>query len=301
MAPMNYFFLKLGSGNEEAEMRLSKNPPEAVVYFDDLDEAAYKSGEGKSQPRLFWERGRPENHASTVMVVIYAGQLWLLQPAGSVHFGAAFDHPDGWRLTPKVMPVRILKKAWCKDVPPVLAGIGSSQHHGRRTFTRIDHWGNRKAIDYVLGRLDTGKFWQDEHWKLPDQKAAQLLECLGSTELETLVGKLFEARGCHVPAYLGGTLKDIDLFAHNDLQEPVTIGEIVIAPKERISIQVKTWGSPACPQGVDYLIGLDAAPCSNSFGAEWLLARVKECPPVLAWMKRSLNWLPKELFQKFGL
>lgn len=298
---MNYFHLKLGTGNEEAEMRLSKDPPEAVVYFDAFDEADYKSGQGKSQPRLFWEQGRPENRASTVMVVISAGRLWLLQPAGAVCFGAEFDHPEGWKLTPKVMPVRKLKEAWCKDVPPVLAGIGSSQHHGRRTFTRIDHWGNRKAIDFVLGRLNDSVFWQDEHWRLEDQTAAQLLECLGSTEIETLVGKLFEARGCHVPAYLGGTLKDIDLFACNDGVEQIVIGEIAIPPKQRISIQVKTWSSSPCPQGVDYLVGLNAKIGVNSFDGKWLLERIKECPQVLAWMKRSLDWLPAELFKKFGL
>lgn len=298
---MNYFHLKLGTGNEEAEMRLAKEPPEAVVYFDACNEDDYEAGQGKSQPRLFWERGFPENRANTVMVVISAGRLWVLRPAGPVCFGSAFDHPEGWKLTPKVMPVEIVKRVWCKDVPPVLAGIGSSQHHGRRTFTRIDHWGNRKAIDFVLGRLNDDSFWLDEHWNLEEQSAPQLLECLGSTEVETLVGKLFEAHGCHVPAYLGGTLKDIDLFAHNDRNESIRIGEVIIPAKQRISIQVKTWSSSPCPQGVDYLIGLDAKLGMNSFDAEWLLARVKECPSVSAWMKRSLDWLPAELFKKFGL
>lgn len=147
---MEYFYLKLGTGNEEAELRLSKKQPDAAVFFDDCSEADYEKDLRKAQARLFWERGKKENRDATIMVVIHGGQIWLLQPAANVQFSAPYDHSSGVRLTTKTMPVRILKHSWCKDIPPVLASMACSQYHGRRTFTRIDHWGNRKAIDYVL-------------------------------------------------------------------------------------------------------------------------------------------------------
>lgn len=293
---MDYFFLKLGAGNVEAEARLGKAPPEAVVYFDPLDEAAYVAGQGKAQPREFWMRGHLHHHQLTIMVVIVGGKIWLLKPTGSVTFA-----PYSKDLTAKIMPVEILKLAWCKDVPPVLAGMGSSQRHGRRTFTRIEHWGNLKAIDFVLNRANSPAALKASHWLPKNQTAAQLLECLGSTELETLVGKLFEEKGCHVPAYLGGTLRDIDIFAWNETATDIAIGDIVIPPQSRFSIQVKTWQAIHCPSSVDCLIGLNAIRGPKTYDADWLLNRVQESPKTFAWMKRSLNWLPEHFRSQFGL
>jgi hypothetical protein len=297
---MEYFYLKLGMGNQEADARLSKSPPDAAVFFDALSQANYEAGRGNAQAQLFWERGRENNREDTIMVVIRRGEIWFLKPAGEVQFSSPYLGPNGDTLTSKTMRVQILKRSLCKDVPPVLAGVGSSQYHGRRTFTKIGHWGNLKAIDCVLGR-PVGNASKEEHWDLKQQGSAQLLECLGSTELETLVGKLFEAHGCHVPAYLGGTLSDIDLFAYNDTAGPIRIDPIKIPPGERISVQVKTWSGLTCPECVDYLIGLDAVSGPKTFNSEWILARVKKCPSVLAWVKRSLNWLPEDFLRKFDL
>ena len=158
-----------------------------------------------------------------------------------------------------------------------------------------------KAIGCVLGRAKSTETRRDEHWQPKSQKAAQLLECLGSTELETLVGKLFEAHGCHVPAYLGGTLKDIDILAYNDTDKPIHIGRLIVPARKRVSIQVKTWKRIPRPKAVDYLIGLDVVPGPRAFGAQWLLDRVKECPTALVWMKRSLNWLPGEFLSQLEL
>ena len=166
--------------------------------------------------------------------------------------------------------------------------------------TGIQHWGNLKAIDYVLGR-PVGTASKLEHWDPKQQTSAQLLECLGSTELETLVGKLFEASGCHVPAYLGGTLRDIDIFAYNDGHQPINVGGIQIPGGKRISIQVKTWSEEPRSQAVDYLISLTPGPDPKSFGPDWLLGSVKQSASVLVWMKRSLNWLPRSFLNQFGL
>src|SRR5947208_10848647 len=130
---MEYFYLKLGAGNEEADVRLSKSQPDAAVFFDACSQADYEAGRGKAQARLFCDRGKKDNREKTIMIVIRRGQIWFLKPAGKVQFSAPYDHPSGVsgvRLTSKTMPVEILKRSWCKDVPPVLAGVGSSQYHG---------------------------------------------------------------------------------------------------------------------------------------------------------------------------
>jgi len=132
------------------------------------------------------------------------------------------------------------------------------------------------------------------------QGPAQLLECLGSTELETLVAKLFEAHRCHVPAYLGGTLRDIDILAYNDEPRPLDMNGIRIEPRGRISLQVKGWSNKHRSDAVDYLISLSPHPDPKSFGPEWLLQSVQQIPSVVAWMKRSLSWLPPKFLQKFG-
>jgi hypothetical protein len=308
---MKYYFLKLGRGNNEAEARLSGNRPNAAVYFDDKSEKTYERGIGKLKARLFWEVGKKAKTEQAVMVVIYKANVWLLLPTGRVKFGKRFKTSDGWLVTPKVMPIQILAKVPSKNVPPVLASMGCSQAYGRRTFTRIGHWGNLKAIDSTLQRFgkQTSHRWVpsgiepdsdvEEHWRKidsdgkPNQEPAQLLECLGSTEFETLVAKLLESRGCHVPAHCGGTLGDIDLFAWNNSKSVINLDGLKIPSSGRISIQVKThaWGMTR-PKTVDYLIGIGVkGQCA--FNEYWLLKQIKKNPAVLQWMLRSLDWLPE--------
>jgi hypothetical protein len=298
---MDYFFLKIGKGNSQAKEWLEgRNPlkrPAAVIYFDKLTEGEYKRGKGKRQPRDFWERGLTEkSREATRMVVVHGGEVWILKPAGKVKFLRKIRRPDGTECTPKAMPVNLLARRAMKDVPPVLACIGVNQHYARRTFTQINHWGNFKAIDWAARAPFKG-----EHWDLAQQGPIQFLECLGSVEFETLIAKLFEANGCFVPAYRGGVIKDIDLFVHNDSRTDLDLSGLRIRASRSASIQVKTWSNGMQkPDAVDYLIGFDVKG-KRAFDAEWVLNQVRSSPAVAAWLKRSLNWLPKEFFQKFRL
>src|SRR5882672_3815728 len=103
---MNYYFLKLDEGNCEAYTLQGRNPT-ASVYFDAKGQAAYERGEGKSQPRAFWEAGKKENRQNTVMVVIHEGIVWLLQPAGPVVFCRKLWCSPDYRVREKLMPVRV--------------------------------------------------------------------------------------------------------------------------------------------------------------------------------------------------
>jgi hypothetical protein len=294
---MDYFFLKIGKGNCEALDCLEKRNPTAVIYFDNLTEADYANGKGKSQPRAFWQRAsKPELQDETRMVVVCHGEVWILKPIGNVTFMPEILRPDQTKCTPKTMPVKILARRSMKDVPPVLACIGVNQFYAQGTFRQIKHWGNFKAIDWTVGTPFKG-----EHWDLSKQGVVQLLECLGSVEFETLIAKLFEAKGCFVPAYRGGVIQHIDLFVHNDIEVDLNLNGLKIPAKRSTSIQVKTWsnGEPKS-DAVDYLIGFDVKG-TNTFDAEWVFKQVHECPPATAWLKRSLNWLPEELLSKFQL
>jgi hypothetical protein len=171
------------------------------------------------------------------MVVVHCAKIWLLRPGGEVRFAKKLKTRPG-RVNQKRMPVEVLVKLPSKSVPTVLASMACNQKYARRTFTEIDHWGNLKAIDWVLDGFSKRKATRwlpvvgepeselPEHWRPSAQGAAQLIECLGSTELETLIAKLLEAHGCHVPAHRGGTLGDIDLFAWNDLSAPSSLMDL---------------------------------------------------------------------------
>lgn len=296
---MNYYYLKIGKGNSDANDWLAgRNPlrrPAAVIYFDELTDSDYRNGKGTSQPRNFWQRGQKKFHDETLMTVIHEGNVCLMKPVGKVRFLPKIKIEE-WTTRPKAMPIKVLTRKKCEDVPAVLASMSVNQYLAQGTFRETNHWGNMKAIDCVLGRACNGG-----HWKLKENGPAQLLECLSSTELETLVAKLFEAHGCHVPAYRGGTMREIDLFAYNHSSSTISIGKLVVPANGSISIQVKSWSSSMKrPKTVDYLIGLDVVG-AKAFDAAWLLQQVKARPAVTAWLRRSLNWLPIEYLKHFGL
>jgi len=299
---MDYFYLKIGTGNALARDWLDgKNPlkrPAAPIYFDNLGLADYKAGKGGKEPRSFWERGKPEYYEKTRMVVVHEGEIWILKPDGEIVFLQSELDGAGNPHTPKVMPVKKMLPLpkLAKDVPPVLTSITANQYLTRGTFRQISDWGNYKAIDCVVGGPYKG-----EHWDLKKQGPAQLLECLGSIELETLVARLLEAYGCFVPAYRGGLMKDIDLFAYNDGDQDVGIGSLKVPRKQRVSLQIKRWSNGMTkPASADYLVGLDVKG-EDAFNADWILDRIKECPSVVTWLQRSLNWLPANFLSKFSL
>lgn len=294
---MDYFYLKLGQGNSLLEDWLAgKNPlkrPAAPIFFDNHSEAKYTAGEGGKEPREFVRRGERSLWDQTLMVAVHQGEVWVLKPAGKVTFMPSREHDGGQRLTTKAMPVKIACRRPCKEVPPVLAGIGANQFYARGTFRQLSDWGNLKAVDYVVGRVGIG-----EHWVPGRNGDDQMLECLGSTEIETLVAKLFEAHGCFVPAYRGGVMKDIDLFAHNDGQASIQVGPLKIPAGKSRSLQVKRWAEGnRCPTGVDCLIGIGVKG-PKTINATQLLSLVRECPPVLKWLRRTLHWLPENLLSK---
>ena len=151
---------------------------------------------------------------------------------------------------------------------------------------------NHEAIDVAAGIPRNG-----EHWDPEQQTADQILECIGSPAMETLVAKILEGNGCFIPAHRGGMLKDIDIIAHNDSSQEKRIGEMVIPAKSAKTIQVKRWATGVVkPRAADYLVGIDAKGLGG-LGASWILAEAKKCQAVWQWFTRSIGWLPASFVQ----
>ncbi len=300
---MQYFYLKIGHRNCLAEDWLSgKNPiglPAGVIFFGKCTIEQIKAEDYKvRQVKDFYLSSLPENRGNTIIAVIGHGKGWIIQPSGILqeyHPTPADKHnlDDYW----KILPVKILKSFSLKEIPPVLAGINANAYLGRGTYREIPYGGNIKAIASVLALPLPNNYLTKENIT-----ANCLLECLSSVELETLVAKLFEDKGCFVPAYRGGYLQDIDLFVHNYQNISANVGGIDIPPQCKISMQVKGHNNlTKCPEEVDYFIGLNAPNSDNCFDGEWLLNQIRQSPAVAKWLRLSLSWLPEEIISSYGL
>lgn len=297
---MRFFYLKLGKGNSLAtEWLAGKNPlgrPAAVIFFGPRTIKDIRND--NNQVNDFYLSSLPEKRDNIIMVVIGDGKAWFLKPAGEIV--ERKPPPDATQSLDslwKIMPVEILLSKPLKQVPPVLAGINANAYLSRGTYREVSHWGNIKAIYCSLQQPLPKKHLQDENCS-----AARLLECLSSVELETLAAKVFEAAGCFVPAYRGGYVRDIDLFAHNDHPHKIRLENLVIPPKGSLSIQIKGWTSlKRCPKTVDCLIGFGIPKAPRCFDDNWLLTQVRSFPTVAQWLKRSLNWLSEEFLSKYEL
>jgi hypothetical protein len=207
----------------------------------------------------------------------------------------------GVALLPLPVELLIPQPFRLKDVPSVLAGMGANAHFGRRTYTEVTGWfGNVKAIQCALGRPLPA-----EHLLSENCGAPQLLECLSSVELETLVATLFEAAGCVVPANRGGCVQYVDLFAHNDTTGPINLRNLVIPRRGRVAVQVKGWQQiDRCPGEVDCFIAFEVPTAPDCYDGTWLLTQAARFPSVVGWLKRSLQWLPTEFvgrYRSYGL
>ena len=299
---MKYFNLKIGKGNSLANDWLTGNnplgKPAAVIFFGKCTIQDIKDGKPGKQPKDFYESSLPENRDSRLVTVIERGKGWIIKPAGDIkEVNPQQIGEDDDRNIWKIMPVSVEASFSLKDVPHILAGINSNAHLGRGTYRQIKYWGNIKAVHHVLGIS-----FPEEHLQAGNCLPKHLLECLSSLELETLVAKILEAAGCFVPAYRGGYIPDIDLFAKNIGSDKIILDGLEISPNERVSVQVKGLNNvKIIPDSVDYFIGLETPSSVKSFDATWIYNQVIRFPSVAEWLKQSLNWLPIEFMQKYEL
>lgn len=291
---MRYFYLKLGKGNSLASDWLrGNNPlgrPAAAIFFGRCTIEDIRNGTN-SQAKRFYESSLVGNRNETVMVVVGHGRALFLKPAGElIEHKSPNDLENLW----KIMPVDIIRSESLDNIPPILAGINSNTYLSQGTYREIKSRGNINAILRVLG-----EDLPSENTGEANCDIGQLLECLGSVELETLVAKIFEVAGCFVPAYRGGCIKDVDLFAHNYGPSDIELDGLVVPAGKRITIQVKGKSNlSTCPDTANCLIALGAPQSPRCFGEKWLQKRVSASQEVAEWLKLSLSWLPQDFVER---
>ena len=120
---------------------------------------------------------------------------------------------------PKGFKIKMIAKESLKHCPLVLVTIKSNQWMARGTFKEIKDdnpllFGSYLAMNYLIG----GSKKQQE---VADFR--EYLQCLSSIEFETLIAKIYESKGYHVPAYKGGFMKNFDLFCTKDGEGTVSL------------------------------------------------------------------------------
>jgi hypothetical protein len=303
-----FYYHKVGRGNKLAQHFLSGDHPigrpAALILFwritpDDILRGNFPVTMSKSQRTQainFVESADPMKRDETCIVVV-GTKVWLLKPDGEIEVWPGEGYNPESSL--KLLPVEIMVEADLKDIPRILANIGSNQFLGRGTYRPITeecYRGNLKAIYTVLR-----KPWEQSWYE--DTNPSGLFECLDSVELETLVAKILEAQGCFVPAYRGGYLKHVDLFAKADTA--VNIDGLMV---DNSGVQIQVKGRARLRKGEllpdTYLIGYDNRVLSEDdkrryFDEDWLLKQCQSNPQVSTWLRKSLEWVPNDFLAKF--
>jgi len=342
---MKYYYLKVGSSNCLAKQWLDgKNPvaqrPAVVVFFGKADEKCsqkkYSSEEykrmGLSSKRGGYQLNQLESFYNACdrpncsRFVVVAEKLWILTPKGKVERqelggldledlvtwygleikkrqpkGKTFDEERKKFLeneSPKYCEVEIKEGFELSKVPHILASMSGAQNFNRPTICEISSFGNCKALDYLCletkSRMEIGN---------------DFLKCLSPGELETLIAKIFESYGCHVPAYSGKNMARVDLFARNCTNEKIVIpgdgncDDISIEVDSAVGIQVKAqeMEMDVCVSKppVDYLVHLGIS-CRGEggrpvafLGGDWIREQLRkdQCKTVRSWLAQSLYWV----------
>ena len=290
---MKYFYAKVGKGNTLANKYLSNDSPIGMpaipIFFDcgpGNKEEFLGNNTGKEQGRNFFWCG--ENIGKATIVVINEGYLYLLRPKNEVFFLKSNKNTDYLKESEyvKLLPIEILLKQSLSDVPAILSSMTANAYYYSGTFREIRDSGNIRAIQSVL-KTPISEFNYED--------SSDLLYCLSSIELETLVAKIFEEAGCFVPAYRGGAIKDIDIFAKNMGSKDVRLGNISIPTNSCASIQVKrktTLKKP--PVGCNYLLSVNN-------DSDYILDIVRNLKNTKRWLVMSLNWIPKKVLRGYNV
>lgn len=287
---MRFAYAKIGAGNSEIdEYLLNEGDTFIPIYFDDRysnREDFLKHGKAKEQGKLFFEFG--SNPAEKCVVVAARGLLHLFKPIGPVVFRNK-GNPDGSDRWVKLLPVSLIKSWPVSAVPAVLAGINANRYYSSGTFREIKSPGNIEALKYLLGV---------ENSTSTKRTLAETLSLLGSVELETLIARILDEHHFFVPAHHGGTMQDADLFAHNDMAEPIKLSNLIVPGRSSISIQVKlTSKFTKKPAGIDYVVCVNGKPHPWQLNSSWIDETLQISPNTTAWLKRSIQWAAPEFLR----
>ena len=170
----------------------------------------------------------------------------------------------------------------------------------RNTFRMIDekkYEGNIAAIKFLIGELNDFKI--------------DPLKTLSSVQLETLVVKIFEKNGAFIPAWRGGTLKGVDIFAkfEGNIPDNLLIKKI---KEKNINIQVKLQlndenkvkdlKKSLADSNNFFLITADDGPHKDLkeyhekkyLTSKWIKKQIYNYDEIKKWYEECIKWLPTQ-------
>lgn len=254
--------------------------------------------------RLFAQLGMDEQHRIDARcITISAGEVWRYRLTGQI--SALDNEPIAFARSgrncvdvPKAIPVVVEERLPIHEAPLIIASLRVNQHFCRGTFAHIspaNYPGNVAALNWLWGDIP---------------RPCHRIQCLSSIELETLVAKLLEEHGAFVPAYKGGFLHGVDLFAYTD--SAAIAGSLSLPYVQRrgggfvSSVQVKARVSEPDDARTWLAGGDERVLITNEdephpalaelhnvsyFTRDWIVQALRSAPASSAWLDRSLNWL----------
>lgn len=205
------------------------------------------------------------------------------------------------KIVSKYYDVEIIKTSNIEEAPYILATMKTNQAFSRNTFRMIDekkYEGNIAAIKSLIGELNDFKI--------------DPLKTLSSVQLETLIVKIFEKNGAFIPAWRGGTLKDIDIIAkfEGNIPDNLFIKKI---QEKNINIQVKIKLNDEnnvkdleeflIRQSNNFLITGDDEPITGLkkyaedkryLTSKWIKKQIYNYEEIKNWYEECIKWLPTQ-------
>ena len=232
------------------------------------------------------------------IITIGDEKIWIYKIKGQIKNGnIEFD-----KIRPKYYDIEFIKKKDFKieDVPYILATMKTNQAFSRNTFRKIDekkYEANIAAIKSLIGELNDFKI--------------DPLKTLSSVQLETLVVKIFEKNGAFIPAWRGGTLKGVDIFAkfEGNIPDNLLIKKI---KEKNINIQVKLQlndenkvkdlKKSLADSNNFFLITADDGPHKDLkeyhekkyLTSKWIKKQIYNYDEIKKWYEECIKWLPTQ-------
>ena len=233
-----------------------------------------------------------------IIITIGDEKIWIYKIKGQIKNGnIEFD-----KIRPKYYDIEFIKKKKdfkIEDVPYILGTMKSNPAFCRNTFRKIDekkYEGNIAAIKFLIGELNDFKI--------------DPLKTLSSVQLETLVVKIFEKNGAFIPAWRGGTLKGVDIFAKFEGNIPDNLFKTKIKEKN-INIQVKMQLNDKKKleklkkeliEPNFFLITGEDGPLKeleeyhekNYLTSKWINQQINSYDEIRNWFEKCIEWLPPQ-------
>ena len=229
------------------------------------------------------------------IITIGDEKIWIYKIKGQIKNGKIeFD-----KFRQKYYDIEIIKHSKIEDVPYILATMKTNQAFSRNTFRKIDekkYEANIAAIKSLIGELNDFKI--------------DPLKSLSSVQLETLIAKIFEKNKAFIPAWRGGTLKDIDIIAEFEKNIPENLFKVKIQEK-KIKIQVKIQLNDKnkleeikedLKKPNFFLITAEDGPLEkleeyhekNYLTSKWLKKQIYNYDEIKKWYEECIKWLPTQ-------